>query len=301
MTFHFYTFLSALGIIAPRIYPVTRLHDRAAVPPRPVSACLGGAVALAALLMASPVHADEDALLERAAAAATEATSHHFPPPPAVAPEAATRIAMAVLPQPPRDPYIFEKPRAPAFAPAPGEEALARAAIRTVSAFATPAWITSPRAKAGRWARVVGENLEAELRCLALNVYWEARSESALGRLAVAAVTLNRVAHRDFPGTICGVVRQGEEQGLNRCQFSWVCDRRSNEPGDNAAWRDAEYVAFSALFLNLPDPTRGALWYHADYVSPPWASTMTEAMRIGRHLFYRRPARTIEAARGATG
>ncbi|MGZ9034938.1 MAG: hypothetical protein ACXW25_11110, partial [Rhodospirillales bacterium] len=170
-----------------------------------MSACLGGAVALAALLMALPVHADEDALFERAAAAATEATSHHFPPPAAVAPEAATRVAMAVLPQPPRDPYIFEKPRAPVLAPAPGEEALAKAAIRTMSAFATPAWIAAPRAvKAGRWARVVGENLEAELRCLALNVYWEARSESALGRLAVAAVTLNRVAHRDFPGTICG-------------------------------------------------------------------------------------------------
>jgi hypothetical protein len=31
---------------------------------------------------------------------------------------------------------------------------------------------------------------------------------------------------------------------------------------------------------------------------------MAQAMRIGRHLFYRgpaRPARTIEAARGATG
>jgi spore germination cell wall hydrolase CwlJ-like protein len=80
-----------------------------------------------------------------------------------------------------------------------------------------------------------------------------------------------------------------------------VCDRRSNEPDHDAAWREAEYVAFSALFLNLPDPTRGALWYHADYVSPPWASTMAKVTRIGRHLFYRGPLRTVEDERGATG
>ena len=211
------------------------------------------------------------------------------------------RVAIAAMPMPPRDPYIFDEPRTPILSPAPGEDALARAAIRTVAAFATPGWIATPPAKTGRWARRVGDDLEAELRCLALNVYWEARSEPALGRLAVAAVTLNRVANPNFPNTICGVVRQGEELGLHRCQFSWVCDRRGNEPGHDAAWRDAEYVAFSALFLNLPDPTQGALWYHADYVSPPWASTMAQAMRIGRHLFYRGPARTVEAHRGETG
>jgi spore germination cell wall hydrolase CwlJ-like protein len=32
----------------------------------------------------------------------------------------------------------------------------------------------------------------SELDCLAMNVYWEARSESRVGQEAVAAVTLNR-------------------------------------------------------------------------------------------------------------
>ncbi len=259
------------------------------------------------LLFASvaPAHGEEDATSGRFGLHRMVLAAHEFPPPPAVAPAPepgpAARMTIAAMPMPPRDPYIFDEPRTPILSPAPGEDALARAAIRTVAAFATPGWIATPPAKTGRWARRVGDDLEAELRCLALNVYWEARSEPALGRLAVAAVTLNRVANPNFPNTICGVVRQGEELGLHRCQFSWVCDRRGNEPGHDAAWRDAEHVAFSALFLNLPDPTQGALWYHADYVSPPWASTMAQAMRIGRHLFYRGPARTIEAHRGETG
>jgi spore germination cell wall hydrolase CwlJ-like protein len=253
--------------------------------------------------MVSPAQADEGAALGDAPAASMRSADHDFPPPPAVAPEAATRVAMRLMSIPARDPYIFEKPRAPVLSPGAGEEALARRAIRAAATFAAPAWTVPPRRKTGRGGQV-GEDLRAELRCLALNVYWEARSETPLGRLAVASVTLNRVANRNFPNTICEVVLQGQEQGLHRCQFSWVCDRRGNEPGDDAAWRDAELVAFAALFLNLPDPTRGALWYHADYVSPPWADSMAQAMRIGRHLFYRgpaRPARSIEAARGATG
>jgi len=47
--------------------------------------------------------------------------------------------------------------------------------------------------------------------CLALAMYWEAKSEGADGMLAVASVVLNRVAHPEFPDTVCGVVKQGGE------------------------------------------------------------------------------------------
>ena len=39
----------------------------------------------------------------------------------------------------------------------------------------------------------------------------------------------------------------------------------------------------------VPDPTGGALWYHADYVSPSWRQAFDEGPQIGRHIFYRRP------------
>ena len=43
----------------------------------------------------------------------------------------------------------------------------------------------------------------AGLFCLALNVYFEARSEDLASQYAVAEVTLNRVASPDFPDDVC--------------------------------------------------------------------------------------------------
>jgi len=151
----------------------------------------------------------------------------------------------------------------------------------------------------GLWTRLLGDDVDAEIKCLALNIYWESRSEPLLGRFAVAAVTLNRVSHKRFPDTVCGVVRQGENLGRDRCQFSWMCDGKSNTPENEAAWREAKHIAHSMLDLDLPDPTNGALWYHADYVTPGWAKAMARITQIGRHLFYRAPVR--QARRDAAG
>ena len=83
-----------------------------------------------------------------------------------------------------------------------------------------------------------------EARCLAENVYHEARNQGTAGWLAVAAVTMNRVIDNRFPNTICEVVFQAEtkeswktkgkkdilasERIFNpirhRCQFSWYFD-----------------------------------------------------------------------------
>ena len=127
---------------------------------------------------------------------------------------------------------------------------------------------------------------ERELDCLALNVYWEARSEPAAGQMAVAAVVLNRVADPAFPDTICGVVRQGAEHGRHRCQFSWHCDGLSDEPRNPAAWEKALMVARLVLSGGADDPSRGALWYHADHVAPDWSRRLARIAQIGRHLFY---------------
>jgi spore germination cell wall hydrolase CwlJ-like protein len=50
--------------------------------------------------------------------------------------------------------------------------------------------------------------LDKEIRCLAKNIYFEARNEPTLGQIAVAFVTLNRVDSNQFPDTICTVVEQ---------------------------------------------------------------------------------------------
>jgi spore germination cell wall hydrolase CwlJ-like protein len=139
----------------------------------------------------------------------------------------------------------------------------------------------------GLWQASLGHKLDRELECLALNVYFEAKSEPHLGKLAVAAVTLNRVSHPDFPDTVCAVVRQGVHLGRNRCQFSWACDRRSDRPREMESWRTAIEVAQWAMYGNAPDPTGGALWFHATYVKPHWSRSFTRVARIGRHIYYR--------------
>jgi spore germination cell wall hydrolase CwlJ-like protein len=126
----------------------------------------------------------------------------------------------------------------------------------------------------------------SELRCLALNVYWEARSEPRISKIAVAQVTLNRVADPAFPDSICAVVRQGGGEDRHRCQFSWFCDGKKDEPEDAPAWQEAQDVAYLALLQWVPDPTGGAKWYHADYVKPNWSRDLLPMTRIGRHIYY---------------
>jgi hypothetical protein len=129
-----------------------------------------------------------------------------------------------------------------------------------------------------------------ELVCLALNDYWEARSETMAGRIAVAQVVMNRAMDSRFPSNICEVVKQNFFQGsLNKCQFSWFCDDRADTPYEADAWRTSLKIAAAMLQKDssIPDPTGGALWYHADHVRPSWTGNYETTTIIGSHVFYR--------------
>lgn len=128
--------------------------------------------------------------------------------------------------------------------------------------------------------------LEASVRCLALNIYHEARAEPDTGQHAVAAVTLNRVASPAFPNSVCQGVKQGGKK-RNGCQFSWWCDRRPDEPRESGAWTRALALSRKALSGEIGDPTDGALYYHATRVKPRCARTFERTGQIGQHIFYR--------------
>ncbi len=136
-----------------------------------------------------------------------------------------------------------------------------------------------------------------EIECLALNIYFEARSEPDAGRLAVGHVVMNRVSDDRYPGKVCAVVRQGGEKVRNRCQFSWWCDGRSDRPRDRRAWKQSKAIATRIYWGLSEDITEGALWYHAVYVRPAWGKVLVPARTIGRHIFYRDPASVQAAAR----
>jgi hypothetical protein len=117
---------------------------------------------------------------------------------------------------------------------------------------------------------VGGAPLTSELDCLASNVYWEARAEPRLGQIAVAAVTLNRVADPGFPDTVCGVVRQGEERGRDRCQFSWYCDGLDDWPRNPPRPGGARVGSLAS-----PWPDACPILHMARSASTPTASTRT--------------------------
>jgi len=110
--------------------------------------------------------------------------------------------------------------------------------------------------------------LDNASQCLAVALYWEARTEGRDGMLAVASVVLNRVAHPEFPDSVCAVVRQGGEQPP--CQFSWWCDGKSDRPTEPGAWALAQRLARAMLSAPPRDATRGALFFHNTSISTPW-------------------------------
>jgi spore germination cell wall hydrolase CwlJ-like protein len=125
-----------------------------------------------------------------------------------------------------------------------------------------------------------------QLSCLALTIYWEGKSESQQGQVAIAHVVLNRTRNPNFPNTICGVVHQGGQQRL-KCQFHWWCDGKSDTPTDAAQWETAQKIARSETQPGAKDPTGGALYFHNGAVTPDWSRTRTRTAKIGQHTFYR--------------
>ncbi len=128
----------------------------------------------------------------------------------------------------------------------------------------------------------------AEENCLARAVYFEARSESELGQLAVAKVVLNRTHADGFPKSICGVVYQGSGN-RNSCQFSFACDGLPDDVKQPAAWARSKAIAKRAIAGDAQMSKlmgSDAVNYHADYVKPKWSKTMRRLVKIGRHIFY---------------
>jgi len=138
------------------------------------------------------------------------------------------------------------------------------------------------------------QNVSSEQKCLALNIYYEARGSDIADQAAVSDVVLNRVKDPRYPNTVCGVIYQGNYDAdgnimRNQCQFSWYCDGKSDVPQDPVSWLNAD--ALASQILNSGDfvgITQGSTHYHADYIpSPSWAITMTPVAKIGGHYFYR--------------
>lgn len=141
--------------------------------------------------------------------------------------------------------------------------------------------ITLPLDKAEKTLNTAYQTVKAtnaELLCLAKNIYYEARGEPMHGKIAVAQVTLNRVTHRtEFQSSICGVV-------YAKHQFSWTMESHREPRGE--AWREAQAIAKAVIVGTVHLPDFKALYFHNLTVKPRWNQTKELVARIGNHIFY---------------
>ncbi len=112
-----------------------------------------------------------------------------------------------------------------------------------------------------------------DIKLMANAVHGEARGEPYIGKVAVAAVILNRTKHPSFPNTPAGVIF---EPGA----FTAVADGQiwltPNEEAKKAV-KDA---------LNGWDPSGGAIYYfNPNTATSAWIWSRPQIKRIGNHIF----------------
>jgi len=137
---------------------------------------------------------------------------------------------------------------------------------------------------------------DEQWRCLSEALYFEARGETVKGQFAVAEVIMNRVKSSRFPGTLCGVIKQGTGRKY-QCQFTYNCDGYKDIIAEHQAYERVSKVARAILdgAEGVGNLTEGATHYHTTAVHPAWARTYRNTARIGVHLFYRHNYRTAQS------
>lgn len=114
-----------------------------------------------------------------------------------------------------------------------------------------------------------GNDLYLIARC----VYGEARGEPYKGKVAVAAVILNRVKSSRFPNTVSGVIYQSGA-------FTAVDDGQINLGTDDECLRAAQDA------LNGWDPTYGCVYYYnPSTATNKWIRSRPVVVTIGKHVF----------------
>ena len=142
---------------------------------------------------------------------------------------------------------------------------------------------------------------DAEVMCLAVNLYYEARNQPIEGQRWVLDVVRNRVESDTWPDTMCGVVKQ-------RLQFSWYNSAKDWMPEDETEWygylKD-QISSYSLEVSALDEAVRLATWHY--YQQPydrtlgathymtwdlwtqhtvSWGETLGIAGKVGDHIFF---------------
>ena len=146
------------------------------------------------------------------------------------------------------------------------------------------------------------ETLKQSVKCLADNIYFEARDDGPAGWSAVGHVTLNRWRHLRLTRPnigVCNIVYAGSHRGRHSCQFSWACDGKPKKKDEKEVAEEITRLAYQLMAEKRQaiDPTRGAMYFHEKRVRPRWArdGSTKRTVAIGRHYYYK-PTNPTEMA-----
>jgi spore germination cell wall hydrolase CwlJ-like protein len=133
---------------------------------------------------------------------------------------------------------------------------------------------------------------DKELKCLAKNIFFEARNTDVLEMIRIASVVQNRINSGKYPTTPCQVIQQ-------RKQFSWTSSPKNNiqrivklikkDKKELAAWLLAKDVAKLSLEHKLKDITGNSIAYHTASMNKPKSSFwkhMHFSVASSYHVYY---------------
>lgn len=131
----------------------------------------------------------------------------------------------------------------------------------------------TPAARATPTQAAPSVSNQDNIEMIARLIYGEARGEPYEGKVAVAAVLLNRVQSPEFPNSVAGVIYQP-------LAFEVVANGQFYQRPDEEAYRAARAA------LNGWDPTYGALFFWNPYKPVnPWIWSRQIVRQIGDHVF----------------
>jgi spore germination cell wall hydrolase CwlJ-like protein len=121
-----------------------------------------------------------------------------------------------------------------------------------------------------------------EIQCLRNVIYGEARGESRMTQIAVAATVINRALSAKWPDDLCDVATQ-------KNQFhGYKAIIRLNNDIDIQSWDTALDIAnYTALnYYSLPKGMQTALYFRSDGDRISWAKKFRIVAELGRLTFY---------------
>ena len=154
---------------------------------------------------------------------------------------------------------------------------------------------SSPAPTATEIAAATQRNNNAkELRCMAMNIYYEAVGESTAGQEMVAHVTWNRVQSGEYPTTVCAVVYQTKPS----VQFSWILEpaKKNKVPKNKTKLAEMTAIAHRVMYKGLKPPSPfdkpSVMFYKrtdnkgVSNRSKIWFAKLRQIGAVGAHTFY---------------